>query len=894
MPRPMRLLRRLVLSLALAASFAAPLRAGPPSDPPIIVSVPAGRAMPLGRLAEVVTPQAYRLDLTVDPSQPRFSGRVEIDVLLDGPAGAIDMHGRGLNVTQVHALAGGRRIAGQWRQSGPAGVGRVEFEKELPDGHASLVFDYDAAFADGPAGMFRVEVEGQWYSWTQFQSIDARAAFPSFDQPGFKTPFTVVLRTPPGLIAIANAPEIGTPAMEGGLSVHRFAPTEPLPTYLVAMMVGPFATLEGAVPPTPQRAEPLPLRVVSTRPNAGKLDFALEGTKRIVALLEDYFGERFPYPKLDQVTTPVLPGAMENAGADLYRDDILVMDESAPAAQQRAFGTIVAHELGHQWFGDLVTPQWWDDIWLNESFANWIGYRIGDAWRPGLGIRGDALEAGYRAMDVDALLAGRPVRQPILTSDQVDSAFDSITYGKGGQVVAMIAAWLGEDRFREAVRGYIAEHRNGSAASEDFFAALAKVAGEDRLVEAMRSFVEQQGVPLLAMRQSGDRVLVTQLRYTTAGIAPPDQQWIIPLCLRRGAQRQCHVMNRRNQSFVMEGEGPVFPNAGGAGYYRFELTARHWAELIARPDHLPGAEAMSLVDSLDASIRAGRGTIGEMAKLARALVRHPDPHAADAADKALSRLVAEGIVGAAGRRGFRTFRERLYMPLFREYGFDPRRGIYAGEAPARTQRRVQIVAALIGTPRGGRIRRQLTAATDAWLAGDAAALDEAWLDYALGLHLFAKGAEAARWLVDQALASENPVFRPAALAAAARTGDREIAAWLLSLDDPRLRESEKRNFLDGIMARGGTREFGYDWIVAHLDELLAQGGGQFFSKGLPQMLGQFCSVERAERIMRDFKARLADTPGALELERSIERVRNCGLLHDLLGHRIDAEFAKLR
>ncbi|MFD2135288.1 M1 family aminopeptidase [Novosphingobium resinovorum] len=202
----------------------------------------------------------------------------------------------------------------------------------------------------------------------------------------------------------------------------------------------------------------MPLRIVSTRQNADRLTFALDGTRRITGLLEDYFGTPFPFPKLDQITTPVLPGAMENAGAALYRDDLLVMDAGAPVTRQRAFGTIVAHELGHQWFGDLVTPAWWDDLWLNESFANWIGYRIGDAWRPDLGIAGDALGTGFEAMETDALLAGRPVRQPITDSRRIETAFDAITYGKGGHVVGMVAAWLGEERFREGVRRYIAAH----------------------------------------------------------------------------------------------------------------------------------------------------------------------------------------------------------------------------------------------------------------------------------------------------------------------------------------------------------------------------------------------------------------------------------------------------
>ena len=866
------------------------------------------QTIPLGQLDDAARPTAYRLDLTIDPSRPRFSGHVEIDAVLAAPASTITLHGRGLAMSRVLAIVGGRTIAGRWRQLDPVGVAQVSFAEALPAGPITLAFDYEAPFADGPAGLFRVQVEGAWHAWTHFEAIDARAAFPGFDQPGFKTPFTLTLRTPPGLTAIGNAPEQGPPAIENGLAVHRFAPTPPLPTYLVAIMVGPFATLAADAPPERPRTESLPLRIASTRQNADRLAFALDGTRRITALLEDYFGTPFPFPKLDQVTTPILPGAMENAGAALYRDDLLVMDADAPVTQQRAFGVTVAHELGHQWFGNLVTPAWWDDLWLNESFANWIGYRIGNAWRPDLGIAGDALGSGYEAMETDALLAGRPVRQPIDDSRRIDTAFDAITYGKGGHVVGMVAAWLGEERFREGVRRYIAAHRGGSATSEDFFAALAEDAGNPKLVPAMRSFVEQQGVPLLAMRRDGDRVLVTQLRYTTAGVAPPETRWTIPLCFRRGSAqgstqgdetRRCFIMDQHTQSFTMPGEGPVFPNAGGTGYYRFELTAGHWQELIARADTLPGGEALALVDSLWASIRAGRGTIGEMARLERKLIRHPDPHAADAADKALSKLVRENIVGASGRRGFRLLREKLYVPLLREYGFDPRAGIYAHEAAARAQRRVQVVNALVGTGAGRQLRKQLDAAAVAYLAGDRGALDPAWFDHAFDLYLYDRAlsdhdAAAVRTLLEKALASEDPVFRPAALAAVARTGFPEMAAWLLALDDPRLRESERRDLLDGIMARSASREYGYGWALGHVEGLLRGADGQAFSTRLPQMLGRFCSVAWADRMARDFKGAFAGTPGALELDRAIERVRNCGLLDDMMGPQIDAEFATLR
>ncbi len=218
------------------------------------------------------------------------------------------------------------------------------------------------------------------------------------------------MTTKPGFIAVSNAPEQGKPLSAGKLVKHRFAPTEPLPTYLVAFVTGPFVTVQGTVPATPQRPKPLPLRIVGTKPYAGQMAYALEGSKKIVALLEHYFDQPFPYPKLDQIGSPVMPGAMENAGADIYGDGILFVDEDSPTEDKQTFGMVVAHELSHQWFGDVVTPAWWDDIWLNESFANWMGYRIGNEWRPDLNIGVSAIDEAFDAMQIDAL--GRRAPDP--------------------------------------------------------------------------------------------------------------------------------------------------------------------------------------------------------------------------------------------------------------------------------------------------------------------------------------------------------------------------------------------------------------------------------------------------------------------------------------------------
>jgi hypothetical protein len=889
----MRAGRLLAIAGFLIAAIAAPLSAK--DEQPIEVHGLRRPALPAiaARLGDEVTPRAVTLDLTLDPAKPRFEGMVQIALDLHRPIDHVDLHGRDLSVGEVELVSGGVAYAGNWEQRSDTGLARITFAKTIAPGSGTLVIHYSAAFNDGPTGMFRAQVDGEWYSWTQFQSIDARAAFPCFDEPRFKTPWSVTMRLPPGLVAVSNGPELAS-EIEDGREVHRFATTAPLSSYLVAIMAGPFVVREGLAPPSPQRAEPLPMRILSTRQNAGKLDFALASSARMLALFEECLDEPFPFPKFDQVTSPLLPGAMENAGAALYRDDLLVLDEHAPVAQLREFGRVVAHELAHQWFGNLVTPHWWDDLWLSESFATAMGYQIGNAWRPDLNLDTGGRIEGFAAMETDALVTGRSVQQAIEGDAAIDAAFDPITYGKGGQVIAMLENYLGPGEFVRGVRRYISAHRFGTATSEQLFAAIAEEAGDPRIIDAARSFLRQQGVPLLSIRREGNRFRLSQRRYAPYGVAPDDTLWTIPLCARRDGEKRCVMITSRNAEFDFPGSGPMMPNAGGAGYYRFEFAEQDWEILIRRADRLSGGEALALVDSLKASILAGRGTIEELVRLGRVLRDHPDSEAADAVDRAMSAIVRMGIVDAHGRWGWRIWRQRLYVPLFKRYGLDVNAGAYALEPAGRTRRRVHTVSALVGTPAGGKIRTLLLAGVNAYLAGDKSALDEAWLNYALDIHLSDGGEGAVAPLVEQALASDDPVFRPEALSAASRTGRPESALMMLNLADPRLRDSERQIILDAVMARSSTRELGYEWIRGNLDTLLTGSSGVYYAARLPRALGTFCSEDWARRLEEEMRPRFASGSGAVELERSIERVRNCGVLDRELGKSISEEFAKLR
>jgi aminopeptidase N len=442
----------------------------------------------------------------------------------------------------------------------------------------------------------------------------------------------------------------------------------------------------------------------------------------------------------------------------------------------------------------------------------------------------------------------------------------------------------------------MAAHRNSNATSADFFRAMAEVSGDPRILPAMQSFIDRQGVPLLTFTGKDGQYSVAQSAYARFGTTPPDRLWGVPLCVRKGDTRQCNLLADKRMDLQIAGTGPLIPNAGGTGYYRFELPKRDWNALIAGADTLPGGEAQAVADSLGASLRAGRADAAQMAALARKLVRNPDSYAADTATEQLASLASQGLFDEPATTAWRQFLETLYRPLLTQYGFDPRAGAHAKDDPDRQQRRAQIVGWLAASAQDKELSKTLAKAAAAYLGGDAGALDPAWLNLALAAHVSEGGVPAAKALFDRALASEDPVFRPLALNAVAESGIQDVARWLLEeAKDDRLRSSEKiRTILAGVLDSTATRDMGYSWLVKNFDQALAGGGGIFFISRLPQMLNGFCSVAKADEIARDIRPHLAGTPGRIELERTIERVRNCGLLKDAKGGKISAAVAKLR
>jgi aminopeptidase N len=843
----------------------------------------------LGPLPDTLRPSAYRLWLKVDPAQASFEGKTEIDARLLRPASTFFLHGLDLSMSRAEVRADGKTLTAKYTQVDGSGVVRLDLPRQLPAGELTLSFEYTAAYSDSPEGLFHAKIGAAWYAWTQMEAIDARRMFPGFDEPGYKTPFTVTVTAPAGFSVYANAPETGA-ATSGPLTTHTFAPSKPLPTYLVAIAVGPFDVEESDVPPTAARRAPLPFRVIATGGQKARMQVTATQGPKLLTLLEDYLGLPYPYEKLDLAASPVQSGAMENAGLILFQDPIILLDAQARIGQLRGFGVTTAHEMSHQWFGDQVTPTWWTDIWLNESFAEWLGNKIASQWRPDLDVPMVQLAEALSAMDTDALGHGRPIHQEISDSRQIASAFDDITYLKGAQVLAMFESFMGPDKFREGARLHLQRHRYGNATANDFFSALGEAAGDRRIAPALRTFTDQTGVPVISVTDSPGGVTLSQSRYHPLGVQGSTQRWDVPVCLSRAGQRSCTLLTAARTTLPpVPGEGPLVPNAGGSGYYRFRLDDTGWDHLIEASGHLPPREAMAVGDSLWADFAAGSGSFGRVIAGARALAAQPQALAATQLAQPLAQL-ARTTLNAGELAGYRRLMQQIYGPRLAGVGLSVRRDAYARESAAEQSLRQSLLPLVALEAKDPAVRAELTRAAIASLGGDSAALDDAFRRVAFTVAVQERGEPFMTQLADALQRSGDPLFRQDAVAALGGADTPQGAAAALKLAySPGVRKGETVRILAALTARPGSRGTAVTYINEHLDQVVAAIPGFSRPRVVSWLFGDECTGEAIARVDAWAQAHLSALGGGqLELAQTKERIGVCAAVRQGKGAEIAA------
>jgi alanyl aminopeptidase len=848
-------------------------------------------------------PLHYALAMRIVPDEDRFAGTADIDVQLDQPRDVIWLHGRGLNVRE--ASVGG--APARYEQVNPEGLARLVVERPAGPGKTTLHLAWDREYDPQIVGLYRTQEAGRRYAFTQFEAVDARRAFPGFDEPDFKTPFEVTLTVPADQVAVANTSSVAEEQAGAGLKKVRFATTKPLPTYLLLWAVGPF---DVKTPPplaaSEVRSRPLQVRGVAPKERGGELDFALKTGADLLLLLERYFGTEFPFEKLDHVAAPDYTyGAMENAGAILYREEILLFEPGVSSDQTRtSIAGVLSHEMAHQWFGDLVTLRWWTDAWLNESFATWMGNRTVEEWDPSYGAWNAFLANVDYAMDKDALASARAVRQPLDDIKNVWNQFDSITYQKGGGVLAMFERFLGKEKFREGIRGYLRAHAYGGGDTDDLLDALSQAAGRD-VKTPFHTFLDQAGIPLVDSRvectTDGARLALRQQRYLPIGSeAGRDRVWQIPICARYGAgsrtEESCTLLSAP-QGAVPLAACPewVLPNADAAGYYRWSLPADDLRKLTGKAyAKLTPRERISVAQNVRASMRSGTLAFAEGMTAIAPMAADRDPQVAAIPLEVLT-SARDDLVPDVTRERVEHVARQLYRPVARRLGWRP----WPGEpVPVRTFR-AKVLGFLAFTAHDPAILAEAARRGRAY-AGlsdgkfHPGAVDPSLATVALAAAVRMGGAKTFDALLSRLPGLSDGALRRRILSALSATEEPALRERVLQLPlDERLRKNERIEVLFDVAAHLQSRDAAWKAVEHEFDRLVPIVP-EAHASALISLAGEFCDGEHLDRAQAFFGSRAPAIPaGKRQLAETLEHVRLCIAYRDAQGPSAQRFFAKV-
>ncbi len=864
-----------------------------PQPLPLPLVEPLAPPLANGRLPAFATPTGYALDLEIDPTKDRFRGTVRIGIAIPKPTAHVVLHGRLLDIASAQMTRGKETIPAKVSSRLSAGGKTPEeivlsFPAPLAPGPATITLTFTGSFDDELAGLYRLEDGGSWYAFTHFEPTDARRMFPCFDEPAFKTPFEVTVTVPKGLLAVANAPEASREELATGTRFH-FAKTQPLPTYLVALAVGELDIREA------QRFTRPPVRIVTTKGKASKdngamTSLALEAASGLVDELGKWFGIPYPYDKLDIVAVPEFrAGAMENAGLVTFREELLLVDPNHASVSARKDETLViAHELAHQWFGDLVTASWWNDLWLNEGFATWMQWRVVEKWKPSLGGRADAALGGLAAMDQDGLVSARSVRQPVVTTSDAQSAFDSITYKKGANVLATIEHWIGEDAFQRGVRDYLTTSSFKSVQADRLFAALDAASGKD--VSTMAAdYLDHPGVPEVIGHVECDQggrwhMDLVSAQWRPLGSQAPEestQSWTIPLCARVAGDKkdQCvDLVSGAPSMLAGRGTCPAWvqPNPAAA-YYRFSLPDKELGSLANARKQLDVTARVTLLSNAWASVRNGSV---EAKTMLRVLPAFDEDDARPVVEQLAAVLngMSDTVVDAEDRVAFRKFASaRLAHRKKRLAWAPPTKGDPSTDD---TLARPMVLLAMGDVAEDEATLKEANEVALKWLVDPASVDGDAG---AAALDLASRKADATRLAaLQQAFrGAKNREVRIASLRAMYGFDDDAVlrSALDFALTDD-VKTNELRYVLAAAFGRRVARPIAEEWVEGHWDQLAKKYPGRLLGY-FARAAGVGCSAAEAAARTEFYTPRIAKTEGSDRiLLESLESVSLCSALRE--------------
>jgi aminopeptidase N len=831
------------------------------------------------RLPANVTPDHYDLTFDVDVENARFSGSESIRVHLGQPSRRIVLNALELQFDEVTVANAQREQRAKVAVDPSTQTAALVTDTPVSAGDATIRIRYHADLNKDLRGFYVSSTSRRRYAVTQFESTDARRAFPSFDEPAFKATFSIRLIVPAGDTAISNGRLVSdTPGPGAGRHTVTFEQTPKMSPYLVAMAVGDFTCVSDS-------ADGIPLRVCATPGKEGLLEAPMDAARQILPYLNRFYSTRYPFGKLDLVAVPdFAAGAMENTAAIFYREADLLADPATASVQTlKRVWSVIAHEMSHQWFGDLVTMRWWNDLWLNEGFATWMESRPLAELKPEWNIPVDQAADTQYAMSVDALRSTRPIRNDVETPHDIDAAFDAIAYQKSGAVLRMIEGYVGEEAFRRGVNAYLEAHAYGNATSEDFWNALTAASGKP-VDQILPAFVTRPGVPLLEIQgdcasSRSDGLRLQQERFSIDGTgsrAGASGQWPLPVCRRTATgPLDCSIAGGRPAAQSCPAGPWAFFNAGARGYYRTQYPAAALRAFSGGQLALLSApERLSLAGDAWALVRASRYTAADYLTLASGFGRE---HSSVVLGEVTGRLgtIHDHLVAPSAQPKFEEFVRQMLRPLITEVGF----AAPAGDEPDRLTLRSELIVALGSVGNDPEVASQARAAVDRLLAGGEPPEPTA---AAAIVAVAARHGDASLW---------EALHRAAQNAASPAERDRYLYALPL-FDDPALvdrglalvlgneiKSQDTILYLSRFLTNPSVNARTWTFVKQRWTELEPRVrifGGDV---NLVEALGVFCDASTRNDIRRFFTAHpLASAARALD--QAVDAINACIALHD--------------
>jgi alanyl aminopeptidase len=625
------------------------------------------------RLSKDVVPTLQRIELDANPDSATYSGKVVITLDVRSPVAAIQLHADGQKLERIALTQGGKSIP-VTEAHGDRGLLTLTAPQALARGPAQLEIAFTHAYNTQAVSLYRMVKDGRGYLFTQMEAEHAREAFPCFDEPGFKFPYQLVLRVPKGQEALFNTP-IESESVEGSWRTIRFKQTPPLPSYLLAIAAGPLEF-------TPIPGLGVPGRVVTVQGQRQLAGAAAACGAPLLKGLEQYFGRPYPFEKLDLLAVPEYWfGAMENPGAITFADNLLLLDPATmTTSQKKNLYRVTAHEMAHMWFGDLVTMEWWDDLWLNESFADWMGDKITDQVLPELEHQLDELENVQNIMTTDARPSTEPIRLDAKDGDQAMRNV-GLAYNKGKCVLGMFEQWIGPENFRRGVNRYLEAHLWKNAVAGDLWKALGDASGKN-VTAALAGFIEQQGYPIISVERLPDGAFkLTQKRYLVHGVEAGPLTWHVPMSIRYldggSVKTEKFLLDGPSATLRLPGaRGPawVMPNGGGNGYYRWTVPHDMMQALVRDGTKaMTPAERIAFLGNLGALLAAGELPGDEYLRALSGMADDPEPLVLRAVVAGLE-TARDAFISDAMRGDFAPYVRATLKPAANRFGLEKKAG----------------------------------------------------------------------------------------------------------------------------------------------------------------------------------------------------------------------------